>query len=125
MITPAFKILESFHDTGAVGGQLPRFGKRIAIGIGELESAAIEPNNGQTILFNESLHILPSPVCASSRPLQAYEVATFACNSTEPLESPEQRNHSGYTLPNVHSPLFCLTTDVIERTSARAWNRTK
>ena len=46
VITPAFKILKSLNDTGTVGGQLPWLGKRIATGIGKIETAAVELNDG-------------------------------------------------------------------------------
>ncbi len=88
-ITPAFKILKSGDNALAIDGQFPRLGERIAIGIGDVEAATIEPNDGQTILFNESLYVLPPPVCAASRPLQAYEIATLACYSTQPFKGSE------------------------------------
>ncbi len=82
MITPAFKILEPGNNTRAIGGQLPWLSEWIAIGIGNAETAAIEPDYSQTILFDESLHVLPSPVSTASWPFQTYEIATFACYGT-------------------------------------------
>ena len=52
MITPAFKILESGNNARAVGGQLPRFSERVAIGIGNAEAAAIEPDDSQATPFD-------------------------------------------------------------------------
>ena len=46
MITPAFKILKSFDDTGTVGSQLPRFGERVAGGVGKVETTSVELDNG-------------------------------------------------------------------------------
>ena len=46
MITPAFKILKPFDDTGTVGSQFPRFGERVAGGVGKVEAASIELDNG-------------------------------------------------------------------------------
>ena len=51
VITPAFKILKSFNDTGTVGSQLPWLGERVAGGVGKVETASVELNHGQTILF--------------------------------------------------------------------------
>ncbi len=82
MITPAFKILESGNNARAVGGQLPWLSERIVIRIGNAETAAIEPDYSQTISFDESLHVLPSPVSASGWPFQTYEIATSACYGT-------------------------------------------
>ncbi len=82
MITPAFKILEPGNDARAVGGQLPWFSERVAIGIGNAEAAAIESDDSQAIPFDEPLHVLSSPVSASGWPFQAYEIATSACYGT-------------------------------------------
>ena len=46
MITPAFKILKPFDDTGTVGSQLPRFGERVAGGVGKVEATSVELDNG-------------------------------------------------------------------------------
>ena len=46
VITPAFKILKPFDDTGTVGSQLPWLGERVAGGVGKVETAAVELNDG-------------------------------------------------------------------------------
>ena len=46
MITPAFKILKPFDDTGTVGSQLPRFGERVAEGVSKVEATSVELDNG-------------------------------------------------------------------------------
>ena len=46
VITPAFKILKPFDDTGTVGSQLPRFGERVAGGVGKVETTSVELDNG-------------------------------------------------------------------------------